>query len=195
MCRDEGAVHRPSPANQVFARGHARAIIHRGRHADPPPIHDDQETTMHEPSATGPAVGGTSPHVEHPLPAPGAPAATTTASARGDAVVLVALARLERDHVALLAALCDLEVPTGTRRRAKSGGAQPLSAALRDALAVLLRADLRQTQHALALAAEGRYGLCEGCQAPLASVALLTTPATTHCPSCAGSAARAGQVH
>ena len=148
---------------------------------------------MSEPSATGPSVGGASPNVERPLTQPGVPAAAPADAARGDAVVLVALARLERDHVALLSALCDLEAPAA--RRARAGGTQALSAAMRDALAVLLRADLRQTQHALALAAEGRYGRCEGCQAPLSSVALLTTPATTHCASCAGSAARAGQVH
>jgi RNA polymerase-binding transcription factor DksA len=100
-------------------------------------------------------------------------------------VALVALARLERDHVALLAALCDLE----------TADSRHLSAAMRDALAVLLRADLRQTQHALALAAEGRYGACERCHTPLASVALLTTPATTRCPSCVGATARANQLH
>ena len=155
---------------------------------------------MSELSATGPSVGGVSPNVERPLTQPGmaAPAPSTATgtpigTARGDAVALVALARLERDHVALLSALCDLEAPA--RRRAKSSGTQALSAAMRDALAVLLRADLRQTQHALALAAEGRYGVCEGCQASLSSVALLTTPATTHCPSCAGSTVRASQVH
>lgn len=136
---------------------------------------------MHESSASGPSIGGASPLTEHPLTESDAPARTM----RGDAVALVALARLERDHVALLAALCDLEA-AGTRR---------LSAAMRDALAVLLRADLRQTQRALALASDGRYGLCERCHTPLASVALLTTPATTHCPLCTGTAMRARQLH
>lgn len=131
---------------------------------------------MHKPSASGLSPERVSTITERTSTQAKAP----SGAMRGDAVALVALARLERDHVALLAALCDLE----------TADSRHLSAALRDALAVLLRGDLRQTQRALKLAAEGRYGICERCHTPLASVALLTTPATTRCPSCVGTAAR-----
>lgn len=129
-------------------------------------------------------------------PGPAAPQEPVMSAARGDAYVLVALARLERDHVALLAALCELETAGKRRARAsRSGVVVGASAAMRDALAVLLRADLRQTQHALALAADGHYGACESCHTPLSSVILMTTPATTHCSACVEQADRTRQVH
>ena len=88
----------------------------------------------------------------------------------------LALSRLEREHVALLLAICELEgpVPTG----------DPNSQALRDALLPMLREDLRQTQHALRLAADGRYGACEDCHRPFTSRQLELKPASTRCAVC-----------
>jgi hypothetical protein len=108
------------------------------------------------------------------------------------AFISVALARLERDHVALLAAICELISPSS---RPGSGVGMAHDPALRDALLTVLREDLRQTQRALALAANGTYGYCETCHSPLSSRALLEQPATTHCAGCASAAARARQVH
>jgi hypothetical protein len=92
------------------------------------------------------------------------------------ATLALALSRLEREHVALLLALCDLESP------AKTGDAN--AHALRDALLPMLRDDLRQTQHALSLAAQGQYGACEDCHKPFTSRQLELRPATTRCPIC-----------
>lgn len=92
------------------------------------------------------------------------------------ASMALALNHLEREHVALLLAICELEGP------AKSGDNN--SQVLRDALMPLLREDLRQTQHALSLAAQGRYGCCEDCNRPFTSRQLELRPATTRCPIC-----------
>jgi hypothetical protein len=102
------------------------------------------------------------------------------------AFVTVAVARLERDHVSLLAALCDLEQAPPT------AGSKPV---MRQALAAVLQDELRQTQRALERAAQGGLGYCERCDAPIAIAVLLSQPATTHCPSCAAVVARATQVH
>lgn len=88
----------------------------------------------------------------------------------------LALSRLEREHVALLLAICELEEP------ARPDDDTPR--AVREALLLLLRDDLRQTQHALALAAQGTYGICEGCQRPLAARLLEQHPALTRCATC-----------
>lgn len=91
-----------------------------------------------------------------------------------DAAIAVALRRLEREHVALLLALCELE--------GASGAAE--TPAMREALRVLLRDDLGRTQHALALAAQDRYGVCEDCQRPIARRALELSPVATRCTFC-----------
>lgn len=115
---------------------------------------------------------------------PGAPAAADRVQ---HAFVALAVARLERDHVALLAALCDLDMEQ--RSSAASG---PV---MRQALAALLHEELRQTQRALERAADGTLGYCERCQSPLAISILLSQPATTHCPSCAAAIERGNTIH
>jgi RNA polymerase-binding transcription factor DksA len=89
---------------------------------------------------------------------------------------VLALSRLEREHVALLLAICELEGPATT--------ADANSEVLRAALLPMLRDDLRQTQHALQLAAEGRYGACEDCHKPFTSRQLELRPASTRCSVC-----------
>lgn len=88
----------------------------------------------------------------------------------------LALSRLDREHVALLLAICELEGPETT--------SDPNARALRDALLPMLREDLRQTQQALRLAADGRYGACEECHRPFTSRQLELKPASTRCPVC-----------
>jgi hypothetical protein len=100
------------------------------------------------------------------------------------AFVALAVARLERDHVALLAALCDLELDPP--------GSTPV---MQQALAAVLLEELRQTQRALERAALGTLGYCERCQTPLAVSALLSQPAATHCPSCTAAIERGQQIH
>jgi DnaK suppressor protein len=92
------------------------------------------------------------------------------------ASLALALSRLEREHVALLLATCELEgprSPTDTNPQV-----------LREALLPLLREDLRQTQHALARAAQGTYGTCEECHRPISAQHLELKPAMTRCPAC-----------
>lgn len=96
------------------------------------------------------------------------------------ASLALALSRLEREHVALLLAICELEEP------ARADDDTPR--AMREALLLLLRDDLRQTQHALALAFQGTYGMCEGCQRPLAARLLEQHPTLTRCAACSGRA-------
>jgi RNA polymerase-binding transcription factor DksA len=108
------------------------------------------------------------------------------------AFVSVALARLERDHVVLLAAVCQLESDAAAGLPAATAATSPV---LREALKALLREDLRQTQRALRLAADGAYGTCEICHTALPIHVLLDQPATTRCQSCAVAAERARQVH
>jgi DnaK suppressor protein len=121
-----------------------------------------------------------------------APIPSTMAAPRrhGDRVqaafVTLAVARLERDHVSLLAALCEME------QHAPTAGETPV---MRQALAAVLREELRQTQRALERAAQGGIGYCERCDAPLAVAVLLAQPATIHCASCAAAVARSNQVH
>ncbi|MFI5272029.1 MAG: TraR/DksA C4-type zinc finger protein [Ktedonobacterales bacterium] len=105
---------------------------------------------------------------------------TTTRRVRGASVAL-SLSRLEREHVALLLAMCELEGP----RRSDDDTPQ----AMRDALLLLLRDDLRQTQRALGFAARGTYGICEECHRPLPGRLLEQRPATTRCLSCASRSA------
>ncbi len=88
----------------------------------------------------------------------------------------LALSRLEREHVALLLAICELEGP--------APAIDPNQLVLREALLPMLREDLRQTQHALRLAAEGRYGACEDCHRPFTSRQLELKPASTRCAVC-----------
>jgi hypothetical protein len=88
-----------------------------------------------------------------------------------------AVSRLEQEHLALLLALCDLEEPGANA----AANAEPM----RSALLVVLREDLRRTQHALALAARGVFGLCEECHRPLSRRHLDLTPAATRCGICA----------
>ena len=94
------------------------------------------------------------------------------------ASLALALSRLEREHVALLMAICELEEPASPD--------DDTPRAVREALLLLLRDDLRQTQHALTLAAQGTYGMCEGCQRPLAARLLEQHPALTRCAACSG---------
>ncbi len=101
------------------------------------------------------------------------------------ASVSLALSRLEREHVALLLAICELETPDP---------ADPNSAALRAALLPMLREDLRQTQHALARASRGLYGVCEECHRPLTARQLELTPAATRCATCQGRERRANRA-
>lgn len=70
-------------------------------------------------------------------------------------------------------ALCELEEPS-------AANAEPM----REALFVLLREELRHTQHALGLAARGVYGACEECHRPLSRRHLDLMPATTRCSIC-----------
>ena len=79
---------------------------------------------------------------------------TTNSRARA---LITAINRLEQEHVALLLALCELEE--------SSAGEQ--DALMRSALDLLLRDELRRTQHALRRASLGVYGICEVCQQPL----------------------------
>jgi hypothetical protein len=108
-----------------------------------------------------------------------------------DAFVAVALGRLERDHVALLSAICDLTSPPRISRPRTLPADDPT---LREALLAVLREDLRQTQRALMQASAGTYGTCATCHTALPSHVLLEQPATTHCARCAASE-RASQVH
>jgi len=91
-------------------------------------------------------------------------------------VLASAVSRLEQEHVALLMALCELEEPSA----ATTEHVEPL----REALFVLLREELRHTQHALELAAHGVYGQCEDCHRPLSRRHLDLKPATTRCGIC-----------
>jgi DnaK suppressor protein len=93
------------------------------------------------------------------------------------ASVALALSRLEREHVALLLAICELETPNA---------ADPNPQALHAALLPMLREDLRQTQHALSRAAHGLYGTCEECHKPIAARQLELTPTLTRCAACQG---------
>lgn len=88
----------------------------------------------------------------------------------------LALRRLEREHVALLVAIAELETPSA----ADDAGTR----AVNDTLRQLLRGDLRRTQRALTLATQGRYGACETCGQTLSRRQLELAPATTLCPNC-----------
>jgi len=106
------------------------------------------------------------------------------------ATIALALRRLEREHVALVLAICELEDPTGLAGAPVGAFADHPSPAMREALLVLLRADLSRTQHALALAAEGRYGICEDCWRPIARRELALSPTITQCVVCQSQARR-----
>lgn len=86
------------------------------------------------------------------------------------------LARLEREHVALLLALSELD--------ASADATLTPDSALRAALAPLLRGDLRRTQYALSRADAGLYGVCDGCGRSIAARRLELNPATTRCSAC-----------
>ena len=105
------------------------------------------------------------------------------------ASLALALSRLEREHVALLLAICDLEGPAGGDADA-DGDAR----AMRAALLPMLREDLRQTQHALARAARGQYGVCEVCHKAISGRTLELRPAATRCGACEGRAERQAAV-
>lgn len=85
-----------------------------------------------------------------------------------------ALRRLEREHVALLLAISELE----------AGARGTESPELRAALLPLLRNDLARAQYALRRAAAGQYGVCDHCGRPIAARQLELNPATTRCPAC-----------
>lgn len=85
------------------------------------------------------------------------------------------LARLEREHVALLLALSELDT---------SAAAVAPDAALRAALAPLLRGDLRRTQYALSRADAGLYGICDSCGHAIPARRLELNPALTRCSAC-----------
>ena len=104
------------------------------------------------------------------------------------ASLALALSRLEREHVALLLAICELEGP------ANGGDADGNAQVLRAALLPMLREDLRQTQHALARAARGQYGMCEVCHKAIAGRTLELRPAATRCGACEGRAVRRATV-
>lgn len=95
------------------------------------------------------------------------------------AILSRALGRLEREHVALLLALSELE--SDARAVSPDG-------ALRAALAPLLRGDLRRTQYALSRAEAGLYGVCDHCGHAIAARRVQLNPATTRCPACEGHA-------
>lgn len=84
-----------------------------------------------------------------------------------------ALRRLEREHVALLLAISELESSTA--------GSHDLQAALLP----LLKADLTRAQYALSRASAGHYGVCDRCGRPLPTRLLEVNPATTRCNACA----------
>jgi hypothetical protein len=90
------------------------------------------------------------------------------------ASLALAVSRLEREHVALLLALCELEAPGHDGDPVKK------------ALLPLIREDLRQTQHALARLARGEYGTCEECHRQLSARLLELRSAATLCPACEG---------
>jgi len=102
---------------------------------------------------------------------------------RRTAPLAQALRRLEREHVALLLALCELESPLV--RQGDEADGMNTSPELRQALLPLLQGDLRRAQHALERASLGLYGVCEICSAPIALRRLETQPAATHCAGCA----------
>lgn len=104
------------------------------------------------------------------------------------ASLALALSRLEREHVALLLAICELEAP------AEGDAADGNARALRAALLPMLREDLRQTQHALARAARGQYGVCEVCHKAIAGRTLELRPAAARCGACEGRAGRRAAV-
>lgn len=104
---------------------------------------------------------------------------------RGHRGASLALGRLEREHVALLLAICELEAPTEAAAGAVGGPE------VRRALLALLREDLRRTQHALSLVSRGQYGYCEECHRPLSRRTLELKPATTRCAICEAHARRA----
>lgn len=91
------------------------------------------------------------------------------------AILSRALGRLEREHVALLLALSELE---------SSARAQTSDSALRAALAPLLRGDLRRAQYALSRADAGLYGVCDRCGRAIAARRVRLNPATTRCAGC-----------
>ncbi len=86
------------------------------------------------------------------------------------------LARLEREHVALLLAICELETPRPREDQ------RP--AALDRFLLPMLLEDLGRVQHALARAAHGAYGSCEMCHKLLPIRELEARPSTTLCSAC-----------
>jgi hypothetical protein len=98
------------------------------------------------------------------------------------ASIAQSLRRLEREHLALLMALCELERPDPAC--GVGVAALPAMAQMQAPLLVLLRDDLGRTQYALALAVQGRYGVCEGCTRALSRRALELKPATTRCAMC-----------
>lgn len=105
-----------------------------------------------------------------------------------DVGIAQALRRLEREHIALLMAICELD-GQGAIDEAEAEKRH----AMNEALLVLLRDDLTRTQHALALAAEGRYGACEECERPLSRRDLELMPATTRCAVCEAEGRRAAR--
>lgn len=92
------------------------------------------------------------------------------------AMLARALGRLEREHVALLLAISELDTSATTSKTTDS--------ALRAALAPLLRGDLRRTQYALSRADAGLYGVCDHCGRAIAARRLQLNPASVRCSTC-----------
>lgn len=156
---------------------------------------------MQDASATGASTNQTLPEHQwadsHPAASPTAVPPRQQRDTRQmdrvtTAFVSVAVARLERDHVALLAAICELE-SAGSGPASTAAGPSPAISNM--ILMELLRDDLRQTQRALRLAADGALGYCDMCHNPLSTAILLTRPSMTRCSSCTGVVERSAQVH
>ena len=111
--------------------------------------------------------------VSHASPRPGRRRAPSKPAQPGGRAQ--ALRRLEREHIALLLAISELE----------AGARGEESPALRAALLPMLRYDLARATYALRRAADGQFGLCDHCGRRLAPRLLEVNPATTRCPACA----------
>ncbi len=127
---------------------------------------------------------GATPITAHPAGVAPATRLPLGAQQRRQLGLAQALRRLEREHVALLLAMCELEAEQAAQKSQKSQGART-SDSLRAALAPMLREDLRRAQYALARAAQGQYGVCERCGHPIALRRLYVQISATCCESCA----------
>lgn len=130
---------------------------------------------------------GMAPNMGHPTNVVSAMRLPIGAQQRRQVGLAQALRRLEREHVALLLAMCELEAEQAaqTTLSARVGTTTQARDSLRAALAPMLREDLRRAQYALARAAQGHYGLCEHCGRPIALRRLQLQASATTCEGCA----------